>query len=177
MGGRVAVQAPARRRLRTGGESSGARERLLLFRVGDGTYGVSLEGLWEVLLPEGVTTLPTPPYQVCTALAYRGKSLPLIRLSELFAIGSTAIPPTARVLLVRGRRGAVGLLADDVLQVAEIETARIHPFPAMATTLPRGFFRGAVSWQGRALFLIDGESLADFDEVQRFYADAPRPAR
>lgn len=170
----MAVLSPAKRRARTVA-AVGAREKLLLFRVGGETYGVSIAGLWEVLLPEGVTTLPTPPYQVCTALAYRGQSLPLVRLSELFAVPSTAVPATARVLLVRGRGRPAGLLADGVLEVAEVETARIQPFPALATTLNRGFFRGVLAWKGRVIFVIDEAALAEFDEVQRFYAEAGRP--
>jgi purine-binding chemotaxis protein CheW len=137
---------------------------------------VGIDGLWEVLLPEGVTTLPTPPYQVCTALAYRGKSLPLLRLSELFACASTAVPATARVLLLRGRGVPVGLLADEVLDVAEIDAARIQPFPALATTLSPGFFRGALTWSGRVVFLIEEAAVSAFHEVRQFYANGPRPA-
>lgn len=167
--------SPARRRPRVAaGGATAVREKLLLFRVGDGTYGVSLGGLWEVLLPLGVTMLPTPPYQVCTALAYRGKNLPLIRLSQLFASSATAVPATTRVLLVRGSGQPIGLLADDVLEVAEVEVGRIQPFPALATTLPREFFRGVLAWRGRIIFVIDDAALGGFDEVVRFYADGPR---
>jgi purine-binding chemotaxis protein CheW len=168
----MAVVSPARRRPRAAGGTTGVREKLLLFRVGDGTYGVSLGGLWEVLLPEGITTVPTPPYQVCTALAYRGTRLPLIRLSELFASPSPTVPPTARVLLARGSGQPIGLLADDVLEVAEVDASRIQPFPALATTLRREFFRGVVVWRGRIIFVIDDRALAGFDEVVRFYADS-----
>ncbi len=170
----MGVVSPARRRPRAAGSTTAVREKLLLFRVGGGTYGVGLGRLWEVLLPEGVTTLPTAPYQVCTALAYRGKRLPLIRLSELFASEAVAVPATARVLLVRGRGQPVGLLVEDVLEVAEIDIGRIQPFPALATTLRREFFRGALAWRGRIIFVIDDAAMGGFDEVQRFYADAPR---
>ncbi len=170
----MGVVSPARRGPRAASSTTTVREKLLLFRVGGGTYGVGLDRLWEVLLPEGVTTLPTPPYQVCTALAYRGKRLPLIRLSELFASESATVPSTARVLLVRGRGQPVGLLVEDVLEVAEIEVGRIQPFPALATTLRREFFRGALAWRGRVIFVIDDAAMGGFDEVQRFYADAPR---
>jgi hypothetical protein len=50
-----------------------AREQVLLFRVGESLYGIGIRGLWEVLSPEGITSLPTPQYQICTALAYRGR--------------------------------------------------------------------------------------------------------
>ena len=170
----MAVVSPARRGTRASGGTTAVREKVLLFRVGDGTYGVSLGGLWEVLLPEGVTTLPTPPYQVCTVLAYRGKRLPLIRLSELFASSAVAVPATARVLLVRGLGQPVGLLVDDVLEVAEVDVGRIQPFPALATTLRREFFRGALAWRGRIIFVIDDTALSGFDEVLRFYSDVPR---
>jgi purine-binding chemotaxis protein CheW len=169
----MAVLTPARRRSRTAASTAGTRERFLLFRVGGGVYAVGIGGLWEVLLPEGVTTLPTPPYQVCTGLAYRGKRLPLIRLGELFAPPSAGVPATARVLLLRGGERAVGLLTDDVLEVAEIEVARLRPLPALATTLPRGFFRGAFAWKERVVLVIDEAAPGEFEEVVRFYTDGP----
>jgi len=171
----MAVLTPAKRQARTTAGLAGSRERFLLFGVGGGLYAIGIEGLWEVLLPEGVTTLPTPPYQVCTALAYRGKRLPLIRLGELFAPPAGEVPASARVLLVRGGTQAVGLLADEVLDVTELEAGRLRPLPALATTLNRRFFRGAFTWQGRIILVIDAAAPGEFEEVVRFYADGPPP--
>jgi purine-binding chemotaxis protein CheW len=124
--------------------------------------------MWEVLSPEGISTLPTPPHQICTALAYRGKRLPLIRLDALFGTSADRVPPSARVLLTQGQGHALGLLVDEVLEVVDVDPQRIAPMPALASVLSTGLFRGLVSQNDRVIILIDEEGLGAMPEVTRF---------
>lgn len=169
----MVLLTPAKRRAQTRSDAPRVREQFLLFRVGDEIYGVGLRGLWEVLLPEGVTDLPTPPYQVCTALAYRGRRIPLIRMGELFGVVAPGVPVSARVVLTQGQGRPLGLLVDEVLGVAEVDPAQIAPVPALATLLNPRFFRGLFSRDGRVILLVDEEGLAGFEQVVGFHAAAP----
>jgi purine-binding chemotaxis protein CheW len=146
-----------------------AREQILLFRVGDGVYGIGLRDLWEVLSPEGITALPTPPYQICTVLAYRGRKLPLIRLGEMFGVSGNSVPPTARVLLMRARGKPFGLLVDEVVEMTEADPGRIAKVPALATLLNPEFFRGIFSRGDRVVLVLDGDGLGRMGEVVSFY--------
>jgi purine-binding chemotaxis protein CheW len=145
-----------------------AREQVLVFRVGSALYGIGIGSMWEVLSPEGVSSLPTPPHQVCTALAYRGTRLPLVRLGVLFGTPGDRVLPSARVLLTQGARHLMGLLVDEVLEVAEIDPQRIMPMPALASVLGAGLFRGLVSCDGRVIIVIDEAGLSAMPEVARF---------
>ncbi len=158
------MKRPGRGRL----EAPVAREQILLFRVGDGLYGIGVRGMWEVLSPEGVTGLPTPTYQVCTALAYRGRRLPLVRLGELFGVAADNVPPSARVLLIQGNGQPLGLLVDEVLEVVEVEPQCIAPMPRQATVLNPGLFRGLVGREGRVIILVNEDGLGSMAEVTRF---------
>lgn len=149
-------------------EGPAAREQVLLFRVGDGQCGIGMRGLWEVLSPEGVTGLPTAGYQICTALAYRGRRLPLLRLGELFGVSAERVSPSARVLLVQGNGQPLGLLVDEVQEVVEVEPHRIAPMPTQATELSPSLFRGLVSHGGRVILLIDADGLGSMTEVKGF---------
>jgi purine-binding chemotaxis protein CheW len=146
------------------------QEKFLLFRVGDEIYGMGLLGLREVLLPDGVTVLPTPPYRVCVALGHRGRRIPIIRMRALFEGPPEGTPATARVLLTQGQGHAIGLLVDEVLDMAEVDPARIAPVPALATLLDAGCFRGLLARQDRIILLVNEDGLGGFDEVARFYA-------
>ncbi len=145
-----------------------AREQVLLFRVGESLYGLGIRGLWEVMSPEGITGLPTPQYQICTALAYRGQRLPLVRLGELFGVSADSVPPNARVLLTQGRGKPLGLLVDEVLEVVDIDPQRIAPMPAMASMLNPALFRGLVSKDGGVIILVSEDGLGGMTEVARF---------
>ncbi len=151
-----------------------ATERFLLFRIGGETYGVAIEGVWEVLPPEGVTGLPTPPHQLCTALAYRGHRLPLVRLAELFGAPADRVLPSARVLLLDARGRTLGLLVDQVLGTFEVATSRIGPMPLLATVLDPRLVRGVCSHDGRVIVLLRTEALGELPEVMRFLGENQR---
>jgi purine-binding chemotaxis protein CheW len=149
-----------------------ATERFLLFRVGGETYGVAIEAVWEVLPPEGVTGLPTPPHQLCTALAYRGHRLPLVRLAELFGAPADGVLPSARVLLLDAHGRTLGLLVDQVMGTFEVATSRIGPMPLLATLLDPRLFRGACSRDGGVLVLLRADALGELPEVTRFLGES-----
>lgn len=161
---------PTKPRTRARVEGPAVREKFLLFRVGDDIYGMGLRGLREVLLPDGLTVLPSPAYQACAAFAYRGRSLPVIRMRALFEGSPANIPPTARVLLTQGQGQAIGLLVDEVLEMAEVDPAQIAPVPAMATLLDPTCFRGLYTRRDRIILLVNEEGLTRLDEVVQFYA-------
>lgn len=161
---------PTKPRTRARVEGPAVREKFLLFRVGDDIYGMGLRGLREVLLPDGLTALPTPTYQACAAFAYRGRRLPVIRMRALFEGSPANIPATARVLLTQGQGQAIGLLVDEVLEMAEVDPARIAPVPAMATLLDPTCFRGLYTRRDRIILLVNEDGLTRLDEVVQFYA-------
>lgn len=162
--------APAKRGAGIRAQGPTAQEKFLLFRVGEELYGLGLRGLREVLLPEGLTPLPSPPYQVCAALEHRGHRLPVIRMRALFEVSPTGSPPTARVVLTEGEGRPLGLLVDEVREMTDVDPARMGMVPALATLLPSACFRGLVTRQDRIILLVNEDGLRGLDEVVQFYA-------
>ena len=162
--------ALAKRKARTRAEGPRAQEKFLLFRVGEEIYGMGLRGLREVVLSDGVMLLPSPAYQVCVALEHRGRRIPVIRMRALFEGSPSGFLPTARVLFTQGQARPLGLLVDEVLEVAEVDPARIGSLPALATLLDPSCFRGLFTRQDRIILLVNEDGLGGFDEVVRFYA-------
>ena len=162
--------APAERRARIRAQRATAQEKFLLFRVGEELYGLGLRGLREVLLPEGLTPLPSPPYRVCAALEHRGHRLPVIHMRVLFEVSPTGSPPTARVILTEGEGRPLGLLVDEVREMIDVDPTRLGTVPALATLLPSACFRGLVTRQDRIILLMNEDGLGRLDEVVQFYA-------
>jgi len=162
--------APAKRQANTRTKSSTALQKFLLFRVGEEIYGMGLGGLREVLSSDGVRSLPSCPSQVCVTLEHRGRKVPVIYMRALFEGSHVESPPSGRVLLAQGRAGPLGLLVDEVLEIAEVESACIGPLPALATLLDPSCFRGLFTRQGRIVLLINEDGLAGLDEVVQLSA-------
>jgi chemotaxis signal transduction protein len=91
-------------------------------------------------------------------------------MRALFGGSHVGPAPSGRVLLAQGKAGPLGLLVDEVLEIAEVESACIGPLPALATLLEPSCFRGLFARQGRIILLIDEDGLAGLDEVVQLYA-------
>lgn len=91
-------------------------------------------------------------------------------MRALFEAAAGGTPATARVLLTQGQGRALGLLVDEVLEMAEVDPARIGRLPALATLLPPACFRGLFARQDRLVLLVSEEGLGGLDEVVQFYA-------
>ena len=160
---------PATRRNRQK-QATAPTESFLLFRVGEETYGMALQGIREVLEPTESRALTPAGYQVCMVLAHRDRRLPVIRMRALFDVTPDETSAAARVLVVHEGERTVGLLVDEVLGVADVDPQRISLLPAMATLLDPALFRGVVVRQDRLVVLVSGRGLAEFEEVGAFYA-------
>jgi hypothetical protein len=64
-------------------------------------------------------------------------------------------------------------LVDEVLEMAEVDPARVGPLPALATLLPPSCFRGLFARQDSIILLVNEDGLGGLDEVVQFYATGP----
>ena len=141
------------------------RERFLLFRIGDEVYGMGIQGLQEVLLPDGATILARSSHQLCVSVVHRGRSIPVLRMWLLFGDTRTEASETARVLLAKGKTRSFGLLVDEVLEMVEVDGSQIAPLPTLATILDPACFRGVITHQERVVLLVSEDGLDSLDEV------------
>jgi purine-binding chemotaxis protein CheW len=145
-------------------------ESFLLFRVGEETYGMGLQGIREVLEPTETRASLPEGFRVCMVQSHRGQRFPVIRMRALFDVTPDETSATARILVMREDGRTVGLLVDEVLGMAEVDPQRISPLPALATLLDPVLFRGVVARQDRLVVLVSERGLAKFEEVGAFYA-------
>jgi chemotaxis signal transduction protein len=95
------------------------------FRRGEGTYALPLGGLCEIRPLARWCALPGSNPAVLGAVYYRGELLSLHDLAT-FTCGKTPADVPAWVLVAEHRNARMGLVADDVMEVLEIEVGSAH---------------------------------------------------
>lgn len=119
---------------------------LLMFRADGNDYAIDARRVVEVVPRVSVRPIPHAPEYLLGLLSYRGHVAPVIDFGRLTG-GTTSAPAlSTRVIIVelepeKGRTRLVGLVAEDVSRVVNVDAARFD-VPSMA--LDEARYLGAV---------------------------------
>jgi chemotaxis-related protein WspB len=93
----------------------------LKFRIGGESYALDAAQIAEVLPLLRITRVPQAPAGVAGLINYRGKSVPVVDLSELM-LGEPARPHiSTRLILVRYGEHLLGLIAEQATEMMQRE--------------------------------------------------------
>jgi len=146
-------RARALARLPTEVEVEGETLHLVTFSLGEERYGV------EIALVQGIHPLESQPWSrvPCTpgfivgAVNIRGRIYSVMDIGRFLGLPPRPLSETAHVLLARsGEQGAVGemelgILADDLPQVANVPLAEVQPSSAAISNPAQKYVRGVTA--------------------------------
>jgi len=125
---------------------------LLIFQAGGQTYGLDTRNVIEAAIYPLCTPLPHAPAYVAGLATWRGRTVPVIDLSALFA-GTPARPLfSTRLLIVEyttpeGRSHPLGLVAEKAVETIVLEETRREPQKVKIPDAP--YLDGTVEHAGR----------------------------
>ena len=115
---------------------------VLTFRVGELPYGVAVGKVVEVVPRVPLRPLPHAPEHLAGLIRYRGDAIPVVDLGPLMGVGPSPDRLDTRIILVdAGPRGRLGLVAERVEDVVEVDESRRASGGADVTRAP---YLGAV---------------------------------
>lgn len=160
--------------------SATARERFLIIRLGDETYGLPIAAVDEVVrLPETLTRLPKAPAYVQGVMSLRGKVIPVIDQRRRFSVAGEAAGEARRVVVVTLDGLQAGFSVDAVARILEVEADDLMPAPELSGDGDVLFDRAAkVEREGDVILLIDPRALlqrAEADLLRDLTARSPAP--
>jgi purine-binding chemotaxis protein CheW len=135
------------------------KEQYLTFFIRSEEYAVGILRVKEILEYESVTRVPGTPAHVRGVINLRGAVLPVVDLAAKFGHAETAPTRTTCIVVVETRVDrdllAVGLLADAVSQVIELDSDQIEPPPSFGTGVRIDFLTGMGKLDGRLVLLLE----------------------
>jgi chemotaxis-related protein WspB len=128
----------------------------LKFRIGDESYAIETAQIAEILPLVRITRVPQAPAGIAGLINYRGKSVPVLDLSELM-LGEPARPHiSTRLILVRYGEHLLGLIAEQATEMLRREAGSFAD---------SGLASGAAPYLGPVT--QDGDRLIRWIEVQK----------
>ena len=155
----------------------GGPNQFISFAIGDDQYGVDIMAVREIKGWSQINPLPGQPDYMRGVLNLRGAMVPIVDLRCRFGQGRTEATPLHIVIVVQIGGRQVGLLADRVLDIVDVEATRVQPVPRIAEAARIDFLSGLVNIDSGMVALIDlsrllAVSLVDGAEFVPARADA-----
>ena len=112
------------------GHAGDALHQFISFAIGDDQYGVDIMAVREIKGWSQINPLPGQPDYMRGVLNLRGAMVPIVDLRCRFGQGMTEATPLHVVIVTQISGRPIGLLADQVLDIVDVEPARIQPVPS-----------------------------------------------
>jgi purine-binding chemotaxis protein CheW len=156
-------------------------DQYLTFTLDKETYAIEIVKVREVIDCTYVTKVPRMPLYLCGVINLRGSVVPVIDLRRI--LGMTVADRTIDTCIIitevtmEDDMTHVGMLADSVQEVIDVDPSQIDPPPRLGTKLDTGFIKGMGKREDRFFIILNIDKVLSGDELATLqHATAARAA-
>jgi purine-binding chemotaxis protein CheW len=138
-------------------------KRFVLFRAAQELFGIPIEAVVEVLRAQRPNPLPEMPPHILGLITLRGEVLPLVDIRKRF--GLSPQPANERVVVVRSRGEKIGVVVDEVLEIAKFQEEELSEPPSIFKGLRAEYLTGlAKRKDGSVVILLNMDMVLSSEE-------------
>lgn len=144
----------------------------LSFKLHEEEFALDISKVREVLDFTRITRVPQTPGFMRGVINLRGSVVPVVDLNMKFGMDETKKTVNTRIIIgeidVDGEGTILGVLADSVHEVIELEPENIEPAPRIGTKLNTEFLRGMGKRDDEFIMILDIDKVFSADELAAF---------
>jgi len=141
----------------------------LSFRLDEEEFALDISKVREVLDCAKITKVPQTPEFMCGVINLRGSVVPVIDLKRKFGISDTLKTVDSRIIIgevsVDGDATVLGVLADAVNEVMEMDPGSIDPAPRIGTRMNTDFIKGMGKRDEEFIMILDIDKVFSAQEL------------
>jgi purine-binding chemotaxis protein CheW len=122
-------------------------------------FGLELSLVREFSAITSCTPIPNCPEQIVGAMNLRGCIITLLDIRPTLEMPVARFSRTAKIVVVSSEKGTVGVVVDDIVDIATLSTADISPLPASITPVVSRYATGVAGFGDRSMILLDLKEL------------------
>ena len=135
------------------------------FHLGDEIYGIDVLQVQEVLRITEISPVPGSPDYVLGIINLRGNVVTVIDARNRFGLPPKDIDDASRIIVVDAFEKVVGLLVDNVSEVAYVPNAQIEIAPNVGTEDGNKCVSGVSNRDGELLIMVDLAKLINAEQL------------
>lgn len=140
-------------------EAVAETRRLLLFRLGDEMYAVSVEDVREIMSGFVITRIPCVPAHVLGVINVRGEIVSVIDLAAVLNVqpgtAEAGEHGTGSGIIVRSDEVTAMLVVDEIGDIIEVPAASVEPPLSSLDRAHAETVSGTVYWEGRLIAVVN----------------------
>jgi purine-binding chemotaxis protein CheW len=141
----------------------------LSFKLDEEEFALDISKVREVLDITRITRVPRTPDYMKGVINLRGSVVPVVDLNRKFQIKDTERTLNTRIIIgeveLESGRTVLGVLADAVHEVMELDPEQIEPAPKIGTGLNTEFLKGMGRRGEEFIMILDIDRVFSADEL------------
>jgi len=133
--------------------------QLVIFKLGQEEYGVSILQVQEIKRITEITRVPHTPEYIKGVINLRGSVLPVIDLKRRLNLPQQAATADMRIIIVKVKDISVGMIVDAVSEVMTINEQNIDSPDVVAGSVSANYLSGVGKLENRLLILLNLEEI------------------
>jgi len=147
-----------------------ASTQYLTFKLGEETFALDVAEVREILDFTSVTKVPRTPAFMRGVINLRGSVVPVMDLRLKFGMSATLQTVNSCIIVVEmtmeGDSIVIGVLADAVQEVIDLEPEQIEPPPRIGTKLNTEFILGMGKHNGAFMMILDIDRIFESADLE-----------
>lgn len=144
-------------------------KQFLTFRIGNENYGLELSQTREIIEYSGITEVPLMPNFLRGVINLRGEVVPVIDLAVRLGRSSIEVQRRTCIIVVEltnnDQHHVLGLLADAVSEVIEMDDENIEDAPSFGANIRAEFIQGIAKQGDEFVVLLDANNALSIREL------------
>lgn len=128
-------------------------DKHIVFRLAEREFGIEIKSVVEILKAQKISVIPELPDFITGVITVRGDVIPVIDMRK--RLGVKPQPTNERVIIVRSGTEKIGLVVDEVKEIAGFASVDIVPPPSIFKGLKTEYMKGLGKKKERIVILLD----------------------
>jgi purine-binding chemotaxis protein CheW len=143
------------------------KDKYLTFHLAGEDYGVEIRYVTEIIGIQKITEVPDMPDFIRGVINLRGKVIPVMDVRTRFRLPSREYDERTCIIVVDINESSVGLVVDEVREVADIPEAQVEPPPATGQTKGSSYIQGMGKLDNEVKIILNVNRLLNDGELEQ----------
>ena len=142
------------------------KDKYLTFHLAGEDYGIEIRYVTEIIGIQKITEVPDMPDFIRGVINLRGKVIPVMDVRTRFRLPSREYDERTCIIVVDINESSVGLVVDEVREVADIPEAQVEPPPATGQTKGGSYIQGLGKLDNEVKIILNVNRLLNDGELE-----------